>query len=601
MGLELIRWKANERVGLPDQEAMTDLILDEMNRFQGEAILQDSTGPRVLGGFGLTDLGGGLARLYAGRAILSILKDQALSHGYYLGVQSPSSYQIDFSGAADDTYDVYIRAVYSDGTFENRVFWNPGSSAEYIDYTATRRLVLWETTFVSESSPSPGAEWLRVWSVDVASTVITGTTDHRQLFFEGPADDTYSAEWGDGANDRNSDRSLYGATDWWTWAQLVRRQIADVIGDAVGAHTHWAEVPIELTQLAQEHYAEAAGASKRGKHKDITFGGASNHFWRLVTNAIGDYETVTLSAIEETLDTPWVQIDLGDQGLGGGERMGMIRVQPYGSSYDAPQAVDEYCGIEWWGANGMLEVVTATAANGMVREWQFAGTSYMALLESGADQGLVLNIGDINCNDRIYAQEGFWLQATHEVYITVPWSSLVSDVSATRWGLFGSSSGNVAGSTTFIGCAGATGSQPVFLEFRDFPDGATLLSIDVTWGQGTVGATNEMRMYVSRYENNLPRPADTHNAALDHTAGTEWVRRELNSTQNWVEYAKDVTNDQTRRFKPDQYNTNWDRRKHKLMIGISAPDDNPTNCVVYEIVTRWQYQEAGPWGRTAGW
>ncbi|NNL48276.1 MAG: hypothetical protein HKO76_07910, partial [Acidimicrobiia bacterium] len=395
MGLELIRWKSNERVGLPDQEAMSDLLLEEMIREKGELVLRDTQGARVFGGFLLTDLGAGLARLDQGRAVMKVLKDQVESHGFFLGLQSPTSYQLDFSGAADDTYDVYIRAAYTDATFENRVFWSPSASAEVVDYTATRQRVTWEATYVADSAASPGSEWVRVWSVTVASGAITGTTDRRPFYFEGDPVTTFGLQWGDGATDRNADRASYGAQDRWTWDQAVRRQIADIIGSPVGAHTFWPVAPIELTQLAAEHYAEADGSGQRGKHKTINFG-ATGQFWQLSAAAA---DSAFISATEETTNTPHLEMEMGEFG-GGPNRKVLLRLEPYGGL--GGQNVGDFAGTAEFG--GEVSCVTSyTAVNTYITTWNRLTQDVMRLDVGAAlpEEGLHILSG------ATYSDEGF--------------------------------------------------------------------------------------------------------------------------------------------------------------------------------------------------
>lgn len=597
MGLELIRWTANERVGIPDQEAMTDLVAEELRRRTDGMLLRSVDGAQVLGGFGLTSLGAGLARLDYGRAILPVVKEQVETQGFFLGLQSPTSYQLDFSGAADDTYDVYIRAVYTDGTFENRVFWDPGSSAEFVDYVATRQVPTWEATYAADGAPSPGSEWVRLWSVNVASGLITGTTDRRPFFFEGEADGSYGHLWGDGANDRNADRATYGVQDRWTWDQGVRRQLADIIGAPVGSHGWWSAVPIELAQLAVGHYAEADGADRRGHHKDFQFG-FPGRFMELATRTPGSNNwAVEMNAIEEATNTPKAWIWLG-QTLIGPERFGVLRLMPYGEQLD-PQNVGDYSGISHW-YDAITEYWTNDATNLLRKRWKLSGTDSL-MLEAGSaatEPGLhVLNSG------AMYAEEGFWLEGTKDIYIHLPWSAIVpDDLGNRRWEMLGPFGADVGAAGVSVASNGnISGSKPMFFEFYHFPEGATLTGIDISWGQGSATSVNEMRMFAARHINAAARPSDSHDAGLDFAVGTAWTYQPLKSGNNYVEYAPSATTTETRRFKPDQNNTNWDRRKHKLVIGILPPNTNDTALEIYSIVTRWTYQEAAPWGRTLSW
>ncbi len=286
MGLDLIRWKANERVGLPDQDAMSDLVLEEMIRSNRDMILPDGLEPVIFDGFdliGFTPTVSSTAQLNYGRGIMKLQKDQELHHGFLLGLQYPLNYTLDFTLAGNDTYNVYVRAVYTDATFENRVFWNPGTGSEFVDYTSTRRVVTWETTYISSTGAAPGAEWMLVHQVVVTGGVIQSTVDKRIMFFEGRPEGNYPQDWGDGADDRNVDRQAYGVKEFSTWANAVRRQLSDIIGTPAGTSHWWFQVPsIELESLALEHYSEADSLTHAGKHKQVTFGGiVTPNFWVL--------------------------------------------------------------------------------------------------------------------------------------------------------------------------------------------------------------------------------------------------------------------------------------------------------------------------------
>jgi hypothetical protein len=253
----------NERVDIEDFRAGTgDLVLADQLRQTGIFVLPAGrttglalTSARIVDGFTIASsyIGGTTAVLLRGSGFLPIYEDGETRYGLLLGTEDPASWSLDFSGVADGVYSVWVRAMAGDGAYENRVYWNPlGAPArEIVGNMATRRIQSWEACLQAVAAAPPGhGEWVNVWQVTRAGGVITVLTDYRHLFFEGSAPDTYAEEWGDGANDRNADRKLYGAKDLHMWGQLVRRQLANIIGVK-----HYTAIPRHLTDLSIEHKA----------------------------------------------------------------------------------------------------------------------------------------------------------------------------------------------------------------------------------------------------------------------------------------------------------------------------------------------------------
>jgi hypothetical protein len=267
----------NQRVGITDYEdgAGGKLAQEDQIR-EGRTLALPSgrttggaaTSGRVLGGFGFSLILFGSddqATLNRGGAILPLLTDDAeLLFGLVQGDEGPASRILDFSTAApSSTQAVYIRAVNTPSTFQNRVFWNPDTGpVEFVDNVATRRVASWEVDFRDAAAAPPGSgEWMKIWEVVMdGATKIASVTDYRHFYFEGDASATYTQEWGDGANDRDADRTLAPVTDLHRAFQLLRRQLTDIIGGVLGS---WATaIPRHLTDLAFQH-------KSGGNHGDV--------------------------------------------------------------------------------------------------------------------------------------------------------------------------------------------------------------------------------------------------------------------------------------------------------------------------------------------
>jgi hypothetical protein len=234
----------SERLGLPDAlDGMGGLQLEDSLRRTttiwlptGRTTGQAATSARILGGFDFdaivldTDDSCVLNR---GTGILPYLQGATLNYGYLQGDEGVDSVALDFSSAADGAYSVYVRATLNPGESQNRVFWNPSGApaAEFVDHVNTRNVPGWEAVFQDSAAAAPGqGEWVKIYEIVIASSVIHTVTDFRHLYFEGSAADSYQHEWGDGANDRAADRSLYGVQDLHWALQAIRRQLDDIIG-----------------------------------------------------------------------------------------------------------------------------------------------------------------------------------------------------------------------------------------------------------------------------------------------------------------------------------------------------------------------------------
>jgi hypothetical protein len=241
--MDRVRFLPNERIDLVDMEdsAGGALMLDETMRTNAEMWLPSGravgaavTSARILGGFGwTTDSPAGTGFLTRGSGIFPYADGATLKFGLLQGGEGPASKSLDFTSTADGVYSVYVKAVFGSGSYQNRVFWNPSATAtEFIDNVASRNEATWDATFQDSSAAAPGiGEWVKTHEITIVSNLITNVDDYRHFFYEGSVPDTYAEEWGDGANDRNDDRTLAPITDHHRFAQAVKRQFADMFNE----------------------------------------------------------------------------------------------------------------------------------------------------------------------------------------------------------------------------------------------------------------------------------------------------------------------------------------------------------------------------------
>jgi hypothetical protein len=252
----------NQRLQLNDYEAVAKLVLENLLRENRIFLLPDArdnnergTEARVLSGFDLDNISGGTAILHRGTGVFPYWANGTRQFGILIGEEEPENYSLDFSLEPNDTYIVYVRLVDNSTDLENRIFWDPGAAGEYVDNVATRTTPSWQYVFQPISVAPPGNdEWVPLWAVGVNGGNISSANPYHPMYFEGQAWAAgYEHEWGDGANDRNANRRLYGAHDMHTFVQLVRRQIADIIGAQ-----HFSAIPLSLTAMDVEHQASGA-------------------------------------------------------------------------------------------------------------------------------------------------------------------------------------------------------------------------------------------------------------------------------------------------------------------------------------------------------
>lgn len=218
------------------------------------------------------------------RAILAETQDADLYHGIMasdeLGLGSISVNVSDFWGGVPGSYAIWIRFVTQPGNPGNRAYWSPSTSSEYSGSDNMDDQPIWELMGAAWGGGLPvgwaTGQIVAQVTLNAAGTV-TATVHHREFYFEGPEDATipYEPSWGDGANDRNNARDLWGVHDLATFVQFTRRQLQDILGAGDGVGTGvvhpWTDVePLlpSLYDLRVEHWFSGYAAGK-GHHRTI--------------------------------------------------------------------------------------------------------------------------------------------------------------------------------------------------------------------------------------------------------------------------------------------------------------------------------------------
>ena len=289
----LVRVTSDERVDLSDFALIISTPVTEDARI-GRQLFLDGDNTFVVSGLTVTNAGGGVARIAATGAVsfLNEVRDSADNYGFLSSENPLANIDLDLSGEANGNYDIWIRHLYDPSNPGNRVFWNATTTSEFTASIDTRQVPRMQGAFTAAGNPDPftGAGML-IATVTIAAGAITGVTTSRDFYFDGaeivgiaPAAYnayTYQPRWGLGANDRNTDRSQFGVTDFYTFVHYVERQIQEILGSqlagattlAPGAGTgmrYWSAVANEVPSLADllvEHYER--GNALAGKHKNI--------------------------------------------------------------------------------------------------------------------------------------------------------------------------------------------------------------------------------------------------------------------------------------------------------------------------------------------
>lgn len=238
-----------ERIDQPDlQHAVETQQRDALSQIGegflvGDKLVLPSLGiveqPRlfVLYGFQVTNPATTQLTVTGGSGLLGSNENGNVVSGLLINTEVTGTRTIDIGTYANGDYGIFIRLEMREENYENRAFWNADAStpAEYSRVVPTRIVEDWNV--VVETS-SPGAEWLQIYAVNKAGSVLT-LTDMRDYFFEGRADLDYDPanEWGS-TSDRADTRNLSGITGLRRFVRAVQKQLDDII-DSQSASGGW--------------------------------------------------------------------------------------------------------------------------------------------------------------------------------------------------------------------------------------------------------------------------------------------------------------------------------------------------------------------------
>jgi hypothetical protein len=265
--MRIVRFDSQERVDLPDLTQVSFLVLGEFRRqIRGLVIGPKSGGGHdnfILKGYKVEpqsvpnttvrvrlSLGGSNPLGFAiGAENLGARTDfgQLMGGDDMSGALEGNATQtLDFSGQPAATYLVQMRFVYTDGTNDNRAFWNAGTNTEFVSATDTRHLPLIELRL----SGALSAEW-----IDLASVAWNGVsvssgdiTDLRVFAFEGTTPWQQTTQGGTGGIadfSRSTDRDANGFNEIYPALRGLARQIQDIKGQDSSGNFNWWNRPFK--------------------------------------------------------------------------------------------------------------------------------------------------------------------------------------------------------------------------------------------------------------------------------------------------------------------------------------------------------------------
>jgi len=353
MSTDLLRAQANERVDLVDWLHLAEIVPREQQReITAQLFLDPSKSTRyILDGFAISASPTSQVKVTQGRAILAY-RDGATVYESVLTTEGDAEKIVSVGALSNATYGIYIRFEYLDTDLASRVFWGPTApGAEFTQTVPTRRQANWSMRL---ETTSPGAEWEKIGEAVVAAGVVTGTTDQRDFYFEGPVDGSYASGWssdgGGVANDRSSDRQQYGVFDFQTFTAAMRQSLEDIKGrglrkwyerDIGGMNLGFDAAPVEdrlQVGSASTYLDGTAGSEKLAMGSkfslDVSGGGT------LITFDTGDTLNFDFANNnwEWNLNGLGEMVRIGPQGLQteGGVRAGDITTTTHDNDFAAP-------------------------------------------------------------------------------------------------------------------------------------------------------------------------------------------------------------------------------------------------------------------------
>jgi hypothetical protein len=230
MSIDVLKIHANERLDEGDLTYGLSTQIQDAERTISEVALLGASQSKILEGFEMDNPAGSQLRVTLGKAILAYRDGATVKYGVLVDSGDAERILDLASYPVSATYSIYVRAEYIDSTSQGRAFWD--GSAEISQSVTTRKVSNWGLRI---EVGSPGAEWLEIGTVTLdGGGAVTVVTDLRDFYFDGSVDATYESGWSsDGGgivNDRNSDRRLYGVTDFHAFTAAMRQSLEDIKG-----------------------------------------------------------------------------------------------------------------------------------------------------------------------------------------------------------------------------------------------------------------------------------------------------------------------------------------------------------------------------------
>lgn len=252
-----VRFDSQERVDLPDMQAVSLFSADEIRKtirhfltgdatariLRGFQVLPENDGvsPRVVVSLNTTPVGAFTGALAQGGSVFDF-GQLGGGHDAVGALEGPAQLLVDFTGQPVAAYQVKIRAAVVDGRSDNRAFWNASSNAEFVRTTPTRSLLQWEIAISGHSD----ADWILIATVNWGGAAVASAdiTDERAFALEGaPGTGTAAQRWshadqpsagstGVGDFDRGADRAALAVSvsDLWSAWRALARQVQDLKG-----------------------------------------------------------------------------------------------------------------------------------------------------------------------------------------------------------------------------------------------------------------------------------------------------------------------------------------------------------------------------------
>jgi hypothetical protein len=527
--MDMVKWHSNERVNIGDFRRGTGLLAlyDHFRQARtlvlpaGRTTGQANTGARILKGFDYSVPGG------LGTGTTMVVEDGwgifpyedtdgTIHHGLILGEQTPASYTIDFGSSGTGTYSVFVRAIHSDADTANRVFWNAATPAEEIDSVATTQALVWEYVVQDSALAPPGDEYVKIYEVTIAAgPVVNAVADFRHYFFEGSAHttDDYGFEWGDGANDRNSDRASYGINDLHMWVQAVRRQLADIIGDPAGAHEWQKQPACELKSLNLEHYSESESATYAGAHKQVRVGNTATGFWVFV----GSDTAISLTALDALADMTLLlnEVDATEH---------EFIIAPRGLSTDMANGDDLRLAFGDSADRAYNLLINKSGADQFTLTHKINGNAFLTSNAGSAWSQESHDFGGV-----VKAEDGYRMSsATQVISQQIPLQWMVDNFTS-GWTIEGGGYGSVPSGDVYLYNNSLSQGMAVFIV--KLPHNAVLNQIAVLWEQSADATAKDVRLYAQRF-----RQAYTDLGWCGGGSGAPTNFTSLKTANDYVEY-----------------------------------------------------------------